>query len=84
MEIDSLSVDTDLSRPSRDLAPSTWDSSAATPLASELPEFCLLTGHPARSEHRMVLATIPLPANPMDTNTGVARPGTVTRSNRML
>jgi hypothetical protein len=34
--------------------------------------------HAARSESRTVLATNPLPASPMETTTGVARPGTAT------
>jgi hypothetical protein len=33
--------------------------------------------------YRIVLAIIPFPANPMDTMTGVERPGTVTRRTRM-
>jgi hypothetical protein len=37
-----------------------------------------------RNEYRMVLATMPLPASPMDTKTGLARPGTVARSKRTL
>jgi hypothetical protein len=32
--------------------------------------------HAARSEYRMVLATMPFPANPMETKTGLSRPGT--------
>ena len=43
-----------------------------------------LADHAARNEYRIVLAMIPFPANPMDTNTGLARPGTVTRRSRML
>jgi len=34
-------------------------------------------GHAARSESKMVLATMPFPASSMDTNTGCERPGTV-------
>lgn len=40
--------------------------------------------HAARNEYRMLLATMPLPAKPTDTKTGVARPGTATLSNRTL
>jgi hypothetical protein len=38
----------------------------------------------ARNEYRIVLATMPFPAIPMDTYTGLERPGTVTLRNRML
>jgi hypothetical protein len=31
-----------------------------------------------RSEYKMVLATMPFPANPMETKTGLLRPGTFT------
>ncbi len=31
----------------------------------------------------MVLATMPFPTNPMETNTGLSRPGTFTLSTRM-
>jgi hypothetical protein len=41
-------------------------------------------GDAARNEYRIVLATRPLPAKPMDTYTGLERPGTVTlRSNTL-
>jgi hypothetical protein len=39
--------------------------------------------HAARNEYRMVLAVIPFPANPMETRTGLLRPGTVTLRTRM-
>jgi hypothetical protein len=32
----------------------------------------------ARNEYKTVLATIPFPANPMETKTGIERPGTRT------
>ena len=38
----------------------------------------------ACSEYRIVLATMPLPANPIDTRTGSSRPGTVTEAKRTL
>jgi hypothetical protein len=36
-----------------------------------------------RAESRMVLATMPFPANPMETKTGLSRPGTFTLRTRM-
>ncbi len=42
-----------------------------------------LVHHAARSEPKMVLATTPLPANPMETNSGLSRPGTFTLRTRM-
>jgi hypothetical protein len=39
--------------------------------------------HAARTEYRMVLAIIPFPTNPMETNTGLSRPGTFTLRTRM-
>jgi len=40
--------------------------------------------HAAANEYRIVLAAMPLPASPMETKTGAARPGTLTRSNKTL
>jgi hypothetical protein len=37
----------------------------------------------ARKLYRIVLATMPLPARPMDTYTGLLRPGTVTLTTRI-
>jgi hypothetical protein len=37
----------------------------------------------ARNEYRMVLAIMPFPASPMDTYTGLLRPGTVTLRTRI-
>jgi hypothetical protein len=39
--------------------------------------------HAARNEYRMVLATMPFPASPMETYTGFERPGTVSLRTRM-
>ena len=39
--------------------------------------------HAARNEYRVVLATMPFPANPMETKTGLLRPGTFTLRTRM-
>src|ERR1019366_4619703 len=39
--------------------------------------------HAARSEYKIVLATMPLPASPMDTYTAFERPGTVTLRTRI-
>ena len=39
--------------------------------------------HAARSEYKMVLATMPLPANPMEKKSGLSRPGTFTLRTRM-
>ena len=39
--------------------------------------------HATRSEYRMVLATMPFPASPMETYTGFERPGTVTLRTRI-
>jgi hypothetical protein len=36
-----------------------------------------LAHHAARNEYKIVLAIMPFPANPMDTNTVFERPGTV-------
>jgi hypothetical protein len=40
--------------------------------------------HAARNEYKIVLATMPFPARPMDTYTGFERPGTVTLRSEML
>ena len=37
----------------------------------------------ARNEYKIVLATVPFPASPMDTTTGFARRGTTTFSTRI-
>jgi hypothetical protein len=37
-------------------------------------------GDAARNEYRMALATMPLPAKPMEKKTGLSRPGTFTRT----
>jgi hypothetical protein len=37
----------------------------------------------ARNEYRIVLATRPFPANPMETKAGLVRPGTFTRRTRI-
>ena len=39
--------------------------------------------HAALTESKMVLATLPFPAKPMETKTGLSRPGTFTLSTRM-
>jgi hypothetical protein len=40
-------------------------------------------GDTVLSEYRIVLATMPFPASPMETYTGFERPGTVTLRTRM-
>jgi hypothetical protein len=42
-----------------------------------------LSRHAALSEYRIVRATIPFPARPMETSTGVLRPGTVSLRTRI-
>jgi hypothetical protein len=39
--------------------------------------------HAARSEYKMVLATVPFPARPIEKKTGLSRPGTFTLRTRM-
>ena len=39
--------------------------------------------HARRNEYRMVRATVPFPANPMETKTGLSRPGTFTLTTRI-
>ena len=40
-------------------------------------------GDAGRNEYRMVLATMPFPAKPMETKTGLSRPGTFTLRTRI-
>ena len=47
------------------------------------PELAGRGHHAGRNEYRMVLATLPFPANPMETKTGLSRPGTFTLRTRM-
>src|ERR1039458_5527307 len=42
------------------------------------PELASRAHHAGRNEYRIVLATMPFPANPMETKTGLLRPGTRT------
>ena len=66
--------------PDRTIAPSqAWAIPVTRPVDGELAWVVDV----ALSEYRIVLATMPFPANPMDTNTGFERPGTVTLRTRI-
>jgi hypothetical protein len=58
---------------------------AGPPTVTKLPvtEPRASLGDAALNEYRMVLATMPFPAKPMETNTGFERPGTVTLRTRI-
>jgi hypothetical protein len=51
---------------------------ALSPITKPVDSAVVRLGDTARSEYRIVLATMPLPAKPMETYTGLERPGTVT------
>jgi hypothetical protein len=56
---------------------------ALSPVTTPVDSAVVRLGDTVLSEYRIVLATMPFPARPMETYTGFERPGTVTLRTRI-